>query len=471
MAPPLASSSTPSRLRSLLVPLAAFVFGFLLCAAAFGGSLGSRQAGLGGTGQRRGKVGAARGRNGGGGGAGAGGGGGSGAASVIPRFWSETGTTPATPPLLRHDRFLISAAIYFGRISNAKSSLVEVVALALATNRTAVLPKLEECGADGVEASVDALFDPAGFARASVLSVGAFDFQAACAGSVVFLPSGSFGGVGATVGYQGVEVPVLTEQQQKDAVAASPFSGPGSPEEAVKLEPYRTYFAPGMLRDVPKYMRDPLLPDKIAGRTERCVVLGKNYMALNWPRLPAGTYEEVAGQLLPHASVRTEAEAFWLLHGLLDGTPFLGIHLRMGDFLSDAGHRSFGVDCNVDPELIVVKVREMLARMPPAAAAAAAAAGGGGGGSSSPRQVIVLATDDYNVACAVALKKAFPTSLVPLRSGSVFTGPSCKAALFDQEVLGRAAAFIGDGKSTFSQSIHQIRTVRHKMDPTTTMWL
>ena len=47
------------------------------------------------------------------------------------------------PPIL--DRYIISSAVYYGRISNAKISISEVIGLALALNRTAVIPKLEEC--------------------------------------------------------------------------------------------------------------------------------------------------------------------------------------------------------------------------------------------------------------------------------------------------------------------------------------
>ncbi len=368
--------------------------------------------------------------------------------------------------------------------------------MALVTNRTAVIPKLEECGADGVEAAFDALFDPTPFRDLPLISIGAFDFVRACDGDVVFIGTGSFpGNVPETVEYGGLSMPGYSTldlpapwEEEGDGVDAGEMrgwtdgseGGPVTAASALKSEPYASYFAPGTPKNVMRYMVDPLLLDKVKARTERCVVLGRNFFSLNWARAE-GAFKEVVSQLTPHPSVRTEVAKF-LEHNDLEGKAprrrggagraagkvvdslssssspggsgrrFLGIHLRMGDFLTDSGHISFGAACNRDPDVLVKHVKEMM--------------------EEHEAEAIVLATDDYDVPCARRLRSEFGNdALVMLRDASVFLGTSCKAALFDQEVLGHARAFIGDGKSTFSMAIHQIRTVKQGMDPKSTKWL
>jgi hypothetical protein len=82
----------------------------------------------------------------------------------------------------------------------------------------------------------------------------------------------------------------------------------------------------------------------------------------------------------------------------------------------------------------------------------------------------VLATDDYGSACAAAVRRVFPGAIM-LRDASRFSALSCRAALVDQEVLARSAFFIGDSRSSFSQAVHQIRTLRHMRNASTTLWL
>lgn len=374
------------------------------------------------------------------------------------------------------DKFLISSSIYFGRISNAKLSLVELVGLSLLLNRTLVVPKLEECGADGVEAGFDTLFDPTGWSRASVISAGSFDFARVCGDSAVFVGSGSFPGHPMPSNIDGVSI-----QAHNPADLLLPrikvLSGPESSGGAVNAEPFVTYFSKGLQNDVRNYMKEPLLPDKLLSRNEKCVVLGRNFLSVNWARMPS-QFKEANNGLLPHASIRADVDA-WMMRNALAPTSFagpssssasaataavslpggrgaapgqfLGIHLRMKDFLSDAGHRSFGARCNDNPNLLVDAVKGIMDKNPSI-------------------KSIVLASDDYGEPCAVKLRKSFE-NVVLLRDASVFKSTSCKAALFDQEILGSSAWFMGDCKSSFSQAIHQIRSLRKGADPKTTTWL
>jgi hypothetical protein len=102
-------------------------------------------------------------------------------------------------------------------------------------------------------------------------------------------------------------------------------------------------------------------------------------------------------------------------------------------------------------------------------------------------QAVVLASDDYGAPCLSQLRavmkgvarkswaqgrnKLANLELILLRDASRFEARSCKAALFDHEVLGASAAFIGDGKSSFSQTVHQIRTLRYGRAVASTVWV
>jgi hypothetical protein len=82
---------------------------------------------------------------------------------------------------------------------------------------------------------------------------------------------------------------------------------------------------------------------------------------------------------------------------------------------------------------------------------------------------IVLASDEYQNNCVIHLRSKF--SIIELDEASRFNSRFCQGALFDQEVLGASTFFIGDKLSTFSQAIHQIRTLRNLYDVETTKWV
>ena len=88
----------------------------------------------------------------------------------------------------------------------------------------------------------------------------------------------------------------------------------------------------------------------------------------------------------------------------------------------------------------------------------------------------MVATDDFSSPCFKGLVEKWGLAaaggrVLPLSGGSPFRGSTCSAALFDQEVMGHAAAFIGDKESSFSEAIHRVRTLRCGAPVASTTWL
>lgn len=389
-----------------------------------------------------------------------------------------------------HNQFLISSSVYFGRISNAKISVTELVGLGIALNRTVIIPKIEECGADGNEANFDTLFDITAFGSTSVLSNGGnIQYNRLCGDSAVYIGTGSFpGNVESKVNFYDITVPGFNSLQLPDADLPtlenqySSLNRPRSTGEALTMNPYSVYFTHGLRNDLQRYLRDPLLPDKLAERKEKCIILGRNFFSVNFGRIP-GTFESAINEIIPHPTIRIQVDQFLIRQKLSrgnlredsllnyinsngtknmdtknyryvplphSGRPFLGIHLRMKDFLTDANHISFGAECNRNPEKLLIQVEQLITKY--------------------RTEIIVLATDDYAVPCARALRSKYPDTIL-LQDASIYEPKSCKAALMDQEILGTSEAFIGDSRSSFSQAIHQIRLVRHGRAPESSVWL
>lgn len=428
------------------------------------------------------------------------------------------------PPVVKSDQYLISTIIYYGRISNIKISLLDLLATALVSSRALVVPELSECAVDGYDRSFGGLFDDATPLTRHVRSFGSFDAHAACNGSVAILDPGpwsdaptSFGGV--DVGKKHVEhLPAPPGVTPDFLTYAEQQAGPV----------HSSFFAPGQRRAYPQYRKDALFVEKIAALTERCVVLGKNFQSVNWERHPE-PFVRALRSLVPAPPVRAAALDFLRDHGLAGGTSagcprgrpeaaedlspadvkallsvpdgegwgssgtsasddggahFLGVHLRMGDFLTDQAHVGFGVTCNKDPAILVARVRAALK-------------------AHAHLTRIVVSTDDFSSACYRGLVDAFgeeprasavarvealhragpekaaihaaasrPGGLViPTRGGSGYRGSTCSAALFDQEVIGHAGFFFGDAESSFSEAIHRTRTLRCGASAASTVWL
>lgn len=359
------------------------------------------------------------------------------------------------------DRYLISSELNYGRLSNLKISITEIIGLSIALNRTAVLPRLESCiqptedlGWSSVT-EFDQLFDISAFSRASIVSSSGFDLNRICGhDSVIIHVSKLVGDPKPTIKNElSISLDDIT------LVKPFPFGDDKSFGDISMSYPYNTYFLPQVTETwVTRHMVDRLLPDKLTTLNDhRCIVLGRNFLALNWARLPK-EFEEVHEELVPNPSIRADILDFLIKKGLIlppyasmaYATAFIAIHLRMGDFLTINSFRGFGFDCNNNPELLISHVREILNSFP-------------------ERTPIVLATDDYQSKCATTLRSKF--TVILLDEASRFHSKSCQGALFDQEVLGVSSFFLGDKMSTFSQTIHQIRTLRYLRTVDSTIWL
>jgi hypothetical protein len=361
-------------------------------------------------------------------------------------------------------RLLISSELYLGRFSNIKISILEVIGLSLALNRTAVIPVFNNCkNSDGVRSSDDSyfdqLFDASLFSRASVVSTSGIDLDRLCEGSAASVAVSSF--VDRKKEYVRSTVKNEISISLDDLSNTPLLFGEDVPLEKVfSSYPYDRYFLPEITEVwAREFMKDRLLPDKLKALDDyQCIIVGANYLSLNWARLPY-EFEEVHRELLPIPFIRSEVFEFLRKNGVVNTRiqpysilPFIAIHLRMGDFLTFQSIRTFGYNCNENPGLLVGFVERVLSSM-----------------GAKKQFPIFLSSDDYQSACAIHIKNALP--VIFLESASRFYSNSCRAALFDQEVLGASSFFFGDKMSTFSQSIHQIRMLRYLHKEDTTTWL
>jgi len=380
-----------------------------------------------------------------------------------------------------NEKFIISSELpEFGRLSNMKMSIAEVIGLALVLNRSALLPRFDSCMYHpntvkhkedthftilNDDSSFEQLFDSSSFSHVSVMSYSGINLRRICGNDII---SVSMAKVRDNAKNSiSDEIPVfLSDIHLKEPFL---FGNDISLESSLKSYPYDKYFLPIVSEQWAKdLISDTLLPDKLASfNNHKCIVMGKNYLSLNWARLPS-VFDEVHKELIPSPVIRTDVLDFLNRNHLLGEydqshcsfsiVPFLGIHLRMGDFLKYEYFHSFGRDCNENPEVIVMQIKKSLEWFMRWSSER--------NGTFPP---IVLATDDYDSKCVSRIHDEFP--VIILHGVSRFHSNSCRGALFDQEVLGVSSVFLGDKLSTFSQSIHQIRTIRNLHSVDTTIWL
>jgi hypothetical protein len=357
------------------------------------------------------------------------------------------------------DQYIISSTLSFGRLSNLKISIAEIIGLSLALNRTAIFPDLQSCRiGGGLEFNDDIyfeqLFDSSGFTRASVMSKSGIDFDRLCRNDSVSI---NMNDVGLVKNLPQRKINTSDTDGTSNNTILRDFV---SFDELFSMYPYDVHFLPTIISWAKEFMKNPFLPDELALITRRCIYLRGNFMSLNWARLPY-EFEEVHKELVPNPSIQADVYDFLQKIRLVDAAnprcsscfssvPFIAIHLRMGDFLTSDIHRGFGVDCNKNPDLLIphLKSAQYISGSLP----------------------VILATDDYQSNCAINLQQKIP-GIIFLKDVSRFHRNSCRGALFDQEVLGASSFFFGDKMSTFSQSIHQIRTIRYRRASNTTSWI
>jgi hypothetical protein len=346
------------------------------------------------------------------------------------------------------DRYIILSELSFGRMSNLKISVAEVIGLSLALNRTAVFPKFETCMLKTEE--FDLLFDPSRFCQASIVSSSGLDLNRICEDNAASVVASNLGNPRATVrGEISIDLARITPPEL--------ILTDDADENIFKSYPYDKYFLPTTASWASAFISDRLLVKKLEILSSyKCIILGKNFFSINWAQLP-NEFEEVHRELIPSPSIRADVHGYLQRNGLFSesAVQFIAIHLRMGDFLTSTFHRGFGFECNKNPELLISHVQGLLTRLSKS--------------SNALLPPILLATDDYNSVCSKYLQLSF--SIISLDGASRFHKDSCQGALFDQEVLGASSYFFGDKMSTFSQAIHQIRTIRYGHETDTTTWL
>lgn len=380
--------------------------------------------------------------------------------TVVILFWEVSNVSPQVrcqnkrSEILHYDRYLISSELSYGRLSNLKISLTEILGLSLALKRTAILPMFESCYKIDGSVEFNQLFDATSLSRVTFLSGSGVDLNRICENDAVSIH------VSNDIEDETVKQRTKSTLIDLDSIMIREpylFGDNSTIEDIFSSYPYDRYFLPDVtLTWYTKHMKDQLLPDKLAALyNRRCIILAKNFLSLNWARLPR-EFEEIHNQLVPNPSIRADVSDYLKKNSLssMYGTPFIAIHLRMGDFLEIESFHGFGLMCNNNPELLVSHVKEILAKL------------GTINGKPPP---IVLSTDNYDSNCAAHIQRTF--SILSLDGASRFHSNSCQGALFDQEVLGSSAFFFGDRMSTFSQSIHQIRTLRYLHEVDTTRWL
>jgi hypothetical protein len=284
-------------------------------------------------------------------------------------------------------------------------------------------------------------------------------------------------------------------------------------EDAFSSEPARSFISDGLRWDSMEFMTLPLAEQLSAHSGARCIFMEEKFLSVNWAQF-RDAYYRVQSSLLPHPAVRSLARAFLARAGLLrvpTGTfgdeeeeeawgdeeegrregagygvsvPFIGIHLRMGDFLLPM-FRSFGTLCNAQPQVVLDHVEAAVQRFYATHDNKEALArksskdewhSRGDGRQSSPfvpsGLPLLIATDSPDQPCVANLSANYTAGPVLLLSDvNPYKDGTCRRALFDQEVLGYSAAFLGDIKSTFSMAIHNIRVLQRGYEVGTTTWL
>ena len=197
-----------------------------------------------------------------------------------------------SPPALPEEgKYLISSMLYFGRISNIKISLLDMLGAALESRRAFVVPELSECAVDGIDRVFGGLFNDALPLTRRVRSLASFDAVSACNGSMYFVNAGPFQWEGPkdNTGFpsnpsvhNGFDVIPSADDVREGRATDNPLVGTkgfltNAQQKAGPI--HKAYFAPGHLKSFGKYSIDPLFFEKIAARPERCVIFGKNFQS------------------------------------------------------------------------------------------------------------------------------------------------------------------------------------------------
>ena len=331
-------------------------------------------------------------------------------------------------------KILIVTEPDYGRFTNNKIGVMEALGLAMHTNRSLILPPFPKCDVGPKD-----LWNLGAIAHTTGVTVlqdrTNMDLSALCGGNGTLVwyssivgwevkspPEGARG----TRVWRGVTWDVRESQ-------TLPFDASTIPSELLPytrsdyphrdVHPYSTYFTDRVKRiDLPQFMTDGSFHARVAALPDRCVIVPVLYLNLNWAALP-GLFEPVVASFQPSPELEMEVGAFFRNSGV---PPFkaVAVHLRMGDIAAGFQH-GFGHNCVVHGAGFVIDTLRGLQRAY--------------GGADYP---LLVASDDYESPCVVAIIAAFPRH-VRVVGGARLAGFA--ETEFVQEVLARSSGYVGNG--------------------------
>lgn len=367
------------------------------------------------------------------------------AAAALPGELSPAASVAASTAAPAPPRYLIVHSMGYGRYSNNRASLVEALGLANFTGRTLVAPPLTGCPGG----QLHALFDvgAAGIIERATLP----DLRGLCGDNgtaVLQLPHG--------------------KEFQRDGVwwrnvrpmTEYPLTARGVPPELrrfvsrspVAAPPYVPFFPREYRNDVQLFLLDALLPLRLQREPARCLLLPSLYLTMNWA-LMGPSFARATAALRPSPALDALVTEWFSAHAVPPHGA-LGVHLRISGMATR--RTGFKHDCEARPQFVVRNVSRLRAAVTPPPPPRP-----GGRGGAAP---VLVASDSFHSKCARAVIAAFPRAV---RVVPPFPAAHCGAAAFVHEVLGKTAAFVGNGESSFSAAVHAIRTLRHGHDPAT----
>ena len=372
----------------------------------------------------------------------------------VKRLGEHHTTTPiADSAAAAPSRYLVVRSIRFGRFSNNVIALQEAMALAASSGRILVVPSFDRCLPDE---PLEAIFDA--IPGLIVLGASNTSLTALCgdpgAAPLPYLPLRDEVAGARNLTWLGVAWRVVDPADLYPVVPARDVFSPAdakfaSVKNASSADVYARYFAPGVaMHGLPELLVDHFLHVRLALSPEPCVLIGNPFLSLNWAVLPSPveSLAVVTRALRPSRRILAAA-ASWLAGNNAswhDVGASLGIHLRGKDI------GNFDSLCRSRPQSFVDDLRAFAARQAPFVI---------NGGAGRPSTILV-ASDDARSPCLPLVAAAFPGARILGLGGE---GPAglrrggCGEAWLIQSVMGRTAAFVGNGYSTFSGLCHQLR--------------
>ena len=372
-------------------------------------------------------------------------------ACVSPTATASPSRTPRQPGAPQH-LFLVEPN--FGRFSNNRMSFAEAMGVAAFSERSLYIPPFRSCG--GGAQGPAAIWDLAHMSK--TLGAQVHEDALSDADVAALCPEGermyvwvdgftkNFLNGAATPSvdqdrttWRGLEWPVLESRNLPFDASAAPADNASYYRESktsmAYVEPYASWFSERFVtRDLKGYLLDDWLPQRIAALPHRCVAIHALYLQTNWAVMP-GMLPRVAQAFRPSENLERAVASWFASNGAVQDAS-VGVHLRLGDmqgFPYGLAHH-----CTRDAGFLLDEIRAAQTRAQ----------------ESAP---LLVASDEFDGPCAVAVMKAFPNHK-RVESGGVLSG--CAESAFTQEVLGRTAAFIGNSFSSFSIAAQWVRLAR-----------